>query len=85
MNVKLKNTAPFLDDDWIDEDDTPEFSDVELEAMNMKFSRGGKVIYEAKGFSKLLEKFKEIKPNKQKISLKIKKPASSKLENNAHA
>ena len=56
MNAKLKNTALFLDDDWIDEDDAPEFSDAELETLTMTFKHGGKVICEAKGLSALREK-----------------------------
>lgn len=69
MNANTKNTTPFLDDDWIDEDDAPEFSDVQLEAMNVKFCRGGKVICEAKGLSALREKMSE--HNNQKQTIKI--------------
>lgn len=74
MKKKLKDIAHSLNDDWIDEDDTPEFSDVELEAMNVKFSRNGKVICEAKGLSALHEKLKDMKP---KTPLRIYKPTSN--------
>lgn len=77
MKKKLSDTVHSLNDEWIDEDDTPEFSDVELEAMNVKFSRNGQVICEAKGLSALHEKLKGIEPTKLKIPLRIHKPKSN--------
>ncbi len=69
MNAKLKNTALFLDDDWIDEDDAPEFSDAQLETLNMTLRHGDKVICEAKGLSALREKMYEC--NNQKQTIKV--------------
>ncbi|MEI6744320.1 MAG: hypothetical protein WCL34_00035 [Methylococcaceae bacterium] len=69
MNAKLKNTALFLDDDWIDEDDAPEFSDEQLETLNMTFKHRDKVICEAKGLSALREKMCELNNQKQTIKL----------------
>jgi hypothetical protein len=77
MKKKLNNTVDSLNDDWIDEDEAPEFSDAELEVMNVKFSRNGKVICEAKGLSALHEKLKEIKPTKLKTPLRIYNPKSN--------
>ncbi len=39
MNVKLKDIAPFSDDEWIDKDESLEFSDQELEMVNVSFSQ----------------------------------------------
>jgi hypothetical protein len=69
MNAKSKNTALFLDEDWIDEDDAPEFSDAQLETLNMTFRHGDKVICEAKGLSALREKMCELNNEKQTIKI----------------
>ena len=69
MNANTKNTALFLDNEWIDEDDTPEFSDAQLATLNMTFKHGDKVICEAKGLSALREKMGEL--NNQKQTIKV--------------
>lgn len=59
----------FSDDEWIDEDDAPEFSDAQLETLNMTFKHGDKVICEAKGLSALRKKMCELNNQKQTIKL----------------
>jgi hypothetical protein len=52
----LNDTALSLSNDWIDEDDTPEFSDDDLENLPVTFRRNGQVIAKANGLSALREK-----------------------------
>ena len=62
MNVKLKDIAPFSDDEWIDEDESLEFSDQELEMVNVSFSQNEQQICESQGLTSLKEKLNGIKP-----------------------
>ena len=62
MNVKLKDLAPFSDDEWIDEDESLEFSDHELETAKVSFSQNGQQICESPGLNSLKEKLNDIKP-----------------------
>ncbi len=62
MNMKLKDLAPFSDDEWIDEDESLEFSDHELETANVSFSQNGQQICESQGLNSLKEKLNDIKP-----------------------
>ncbi|MEI7839963.1 MAG: hypothetical protein WCJ11_05620 [Methylococcaceae bacterium] len=70
MNTQnILSTFKGSDDNWIDEDDAPEFSDAQLETLNMTFRHGDKVICEAKGLSALREKMCDL--NNQKRTIKI--------------
>jgi hypothetical protein len=60
--VKLKDIAPFSDDEWIDEDESVEFSDQELEMANVSFSQNEQLICESQGLTSLKEKLNDIKP-----------------------
>ena len=62
MNVKLKDIAPFSDDEWIDEDESLEFSDQELEMVIVSFSQNEQQICESQGLTSLKEKLNDIKP-----------------------
>jgi hypothetical protein len=72
MNANTQNilsTFKGSDDNWIDEDDAPEFSDAELETLNMTLRHGSEVICEAKGLRALREKMLELKSKKQTIKI----------------
>jgi hypothetical protein len=60
--VKLKDIAPFSDDEWIDEAESLEFSDQELEMVNVSFSQNEQQICESQGLTSLKEKLNDIKP-----------------------
>ncbi len=62
MNMKLKDIAPFSDDEWIDKDESLEFSDQELEMVNVSFSQNEQQICESQGLTSLKEKLNDIKP-----------------------
>ena len=48
--------------EWIDEDESLEFSDHELETANVSFSQNGQQICESQGLNSLKEKLNDIKP-----------------------
>ncbi len=54
--------APFSDDEWIDKDESLEFSDQELEMANVSFSQNEQQICESQGLTSLKEKLNDIKP-----------------------
>ena len=62
MNVKLKDIVTFSDDEWIDKDESLEFSDQELEMVNVSFSQNEQQICESQGLTSLKEKLNDIKP-----------------------